>query len=533
MASSNTSALRDLIGGDSAIEKREADRRAEEQRKARLERAGRDFGYFCRTYLPHYFTSAPAEYQEILTEVESEEGLSLRNYERLKGFIKPKYHGYMRPVKKLSGIVDVEPREHGKTVRNSFAKPLWRLLTQKNRFVLIIGATAGAAEENVINIRSELEDNELLIADYGDQKPQKGKWADSRLELANGTCLQGKGAGSAMRGVRFRQYRPDLVILDDLMKDEAAESAAWRDKIYRWAKRVVFLLGKEAFVVFVNTIFHGDDIVNRLLSEIERGDLDDWAGFRFSCWLPDGETPLWPEHWSRDDLVAKKRKLGTSVFSTEMENEPLSDEDRVIHMEWIRAHWYRPEELPPLESMRRFAGIDPSTGAHDLMAIVSLGVDKSGIIWELDSWGKAVSETELVEALIYKNRMFRYDMIAWEDVSFQTIYKRYVMRLSAEKGVYLPIKGISPKGVNKERRIRKLSPLIENGLIRLRSDGSEELIDELYNFPKHTFDDLPDALAYAVMLAETGESGPMFFPGRAAGKVRKILGRRPGAGFMR
>ena len=528
------SALRDLIGGEDALKRRETEQQAEKEKARRLERARDDFGYFCRTYLPHYFTSSPAEYQDILTRVENEEGLSEANLRRLKGFIKPKYHGYMRPVKKLSGIVDVEPREHGKTVRNSFAKPLWRLLTGKNRFVLIIGATQGAAEDNIINIRSELEDNELLIADYGDQKTPKGKWADSRLELANGTCIQGKGAGSAMRGVRYRQYRPDLVILDDLMKDDAAESAAWRDKIFRWAKRVVFLLGKEAFVVFVNTIFHGDDIVNRLLAEIEDGTLDDWAGFRFSCWRPDGVTPLWPEHWSASDLLNKKKNLGTAVFSTEMENEPLSDEDRMIRIEWIRSHWYRPEELPRLDDMRRFAGIDPSAGSHDQMAIVSIGVDRSGIIWELDSWGKPCSETELVETLILKHRIFRYTLIAWENVAFQTVYQRYVMRLSAEKGVYLPIKGISPKGVNKETRIRKLSPLIENGLIRLRADGSEELIDQLWNFPKHTFDDQPDALAYAVTLAEGAEAGPMAFPGRTMSKVRSLLGgRRPGSGFMR
>lgn len=531
MAGKAASALSELLGGDAAARQADAQEaaRMEAARVERVKRAKADFGYFCSTYLPHYFTSEPAEYQRILNWIENEQAVSERNCERLKRFIKPAYHGTLRPIRRLAGMVDVEPREHGKTVRGSFAKPLWRLLTGQNRFILLIGATQAAANSNIIDIRTELEDNEALIADFGDQKSRGKKWTDDRLELVNGTCLQAKGAGAAMRGVRFRQYRPDLVVLDDLMKDEAAESPAWREKIHRWTKRVVFLLGKHAFILFVNTIFHGDDIVCRLLAEIERGDLDDWVGLRFSCWKPDG-SPLWPEHWSAGDLEAKRRNLGTAVFSTEMENEPLSDAERIIRIEWIRAHWYPPAACPPLESLRRFIGVDPSVGSHDQAGLVTIGVDARGLLWELDSWGRTVSETGLVEALSLKYLVFRPEAIGWEEVAFQTIYKRYVMRLAAEKGLYLPIHGVKTGGVAKEARIRRLSPLIENGILRLREKGAEELVDQLWNFPKHPFDDQPDALEIAVRVSEAGGIGPLAFPFRTPTRVQRILGgRRPGA----
>jgi len=517
------SALKQVLGSSPAeeIEKRRQEEKRAAERADRLDRAERDFGFFCKYYLPHYFTSEAAEYQEILTEIESTGGISERIYERLQSFVKEKYWKYFRPIKKISGMVDVEPREHGKTVRGSFAKPLWRLLFKKNRNILLIGSTAETASENIVNIKSELEDNERLIEDFGDMKG-RGKWTDTRLELENGTCVQSKGAGAAMRGIRFRQYRPDLVILDDIMKDDAAESANWRDKIYRWAKRVVFFLGKDAFILFVNTIFHSDDIVCRLLGEIEAGKLDDWVGFRFSCWKPDG-TPLWPENWPKEALETKKRKVGSNTFSTEMENEPLSDEERIIRIQWIHAHWYEPFERPQISDLRRYAGIDPSTGAHDLMGIVSVGVDKQGIIWELDSWGERCSETQLVATLILKHLLFRYELIAWEDVAFQKIYKNYVMKLSAEKGVYLPIQGVKPGGASKESRIRKLSPLIENGIIRIRKSGSEELVDQLWNFPKHTYDDIPDALEMAVSISESPSIGPMAFPARQGGGVVKRI----------
>ena len=71
--------------------------------------------------------------------------------------------------------------------------------------------------------------------------------------------------------------------------------------------------------------------------------------------------------------------------------------------------------------------------------------------------------------------------------------------------MYLPIKGIKPK-VSKELRIQKLSPLIENGLIRFRRN-QKLLIDQLIEFPKGAHDDLPDALEMAVSgLERAGET---------------------------
>ncbi len=506
----NGSALGELVG-DGARGKLEEQREARREKTARVTRvkkAAGDFGFFCRTYLPHYFYSQPAEYQRVLTDIEHKERLDWEHVRRLKQFVKPAYHKYFHPTARVRGMVDAEPREHGKTVRAAFAKPLWRALYKKNRNIIIIGASKSAAEENLINIRTELEDNELILEDFGDLRGKK--WTDARIELANDTCIQAKGAGSATRGTRYREHRPDLVILDDIMKDQAAESPAQRQKLYVWAKRVIFFLGKNAFIVLINTIFHNDDIVCRLLDEIEKGTLDGWVGIRFSCWRLDG-TPLWPEHWSAADLERKRADVGSAVFATEMENEPMSLADRIFRKEWFI--YYAPVERPPIGALRRFMAVDPTAGVHDQAGIVTIGAHPpSGIIYELDSVGKTVSETELVEILIIKYLLFRPELIGWEEVAFQTIYKRYVLQKSAEKGIYLPIIGVKTGGVSKESRVRRLSPLVENGILRFREQGSQDLVDQLYNFPKHQFDDLPDALWYAVEIAESGPSQPYAFP---------------------
>lgn len=489
-----------LVGGVQEVQ-------TERERNRRLERAKRDFGYFCSTYLADYFYTEPAEYQKLLYEVADTRSLSTDLAEKLKGYIREKYWPLIKPTKELAGSMFIEPREHGKTVRWSFAYPLWQVLSGKSRYVLLIGASQNAAQENLINIRTELEENDLLLEDFGDLHGDR--WSDARIELKNGTCIQAKGAGASMRGTRFRQYRPDLIVLDDILKDDAVDSPATRNKIHRWLKRVVFNLGKTAFIVWVNTIFHSDDPISRLLRELEAGSLKRWIAVRLSCFKPDG-TPLWPENWPQAVLEEKRQVLGSDVFSTEYENEPLSDEERIIKPEWIQAHIYVPAELPG--GLRYFAGVDPAAGKHDHTAIVSVGVDRAGVIWEVDSWAATCSEDETVTQLITKHKRFKYVLIAWEEVSFTNIYARYVMRMAAAENVYLPIKTVKAGTESKVLRVRSISPLIENGLIRFRDRGNRELIEELTSFPKGRFDDLPDALAYAVGIITRAAEVPQIAP---------------------
>jgi predicted phage terminase large subunit-like protein len=486
--------LSELVGDD----------RSSLEQKKRVDHARKDFGFFCQYYLPDYFFTDPADYQKILYDVADTRSLSEDTSNRLKPFINERYHCLLKPTEKLAGAMFVEPREHGKTVRWSFAYVLWSIVTGKNRYALLIGASGDAARENLINIKIELEENELLLNDFTDLKGNV--WRDDRIELKNDTCIQAKGSGASMRGTRFRQYRPDLIILDDVLKDDAVDSPSQRDKISRWLKRVVFNLGKTAFIIWVNTIFHSDDPISRLIAEVEAGTLKRWIAVRLSCLRPDG-SPLWPEYWSAEALEEKREQLGFDSFSTEWMNEPLSDEQRIIQRSWIKNHEYR--ELPPANELRYFNGVDPATGKHDRTAEIPIAVHrKTGIIYVLLPWAKVCSETATVRQLIITHRLYGYELIAWEDVVFSGIYGNYVQKMAAEENVYLPIKKLS-NTLSKDAKARFLSPLIENGVIRFPAEVAEDMINELVNFPKWKFDDQMDGLYYAVKVIPSGGGTPV------------------------
>lgn len=472
------------------------------ERDKRVEKASKDFFFFARTYFPHLCSHDFAEYQKVLIDIINTNKVKEKHVEQLKKYIHEKYHSLVETADTLYGIIDVEPRGHGKSTRMSLLYPLWRVLTGKSKFIVIFSSSEERASQILDDIKFELTNNELLVEDFGDQKGNI--WKSNFIHLKNGSAIASRGAGSSVRGLRFRQYRPDLVICDDIMKDDVARSKTQREKIYQWFKKVVLPLGKDIFIVVVNTIFHNDDLPSRLLKEVRDGSLKGWLGLRFSA-IVNG-SPIW-QYWSIEALQKKKLEMGSIAFSTEYMNEPLSDEDRLFREEWLEFD----REEPELSNLRIFIGVDPALGGGDYSAIVTIGVDREGIIHVIDTYADRVSPDTFMDRIIAKCLRYKPKRVAFEEVAFQQVMKDFLLKKAAQAGIYIPIKGVKPGRLSKEARISKLSPLVENKLIRFR-DNQTLLIEQLLSFPLGEHDDLCDALYYAVEVIQTLDTGPYAFP---------------------
>ncbi|QEK04693.1 hypothetical protein [Treponema phagedenis] len=464
------------------------------EKKERLQKAEHDFFYFCKTYLPHYFSSEPAPYHKILIDIANTHTLTNEHVENIKSLLKKEYHSLLIPTEKLKAVVDIEPRGFSKSTRWALAYPLWRLLFKKNNFVCIFCATQDMANRALQSIKDEIEGNEIIFEDFGAM--EGSIWKSDFLSFKNGTAIKSFGAGAAVRGVKFRQYRPDLIICDDILKDEAARTFSQRQKIYNWFLRAVMPLGQDTFTIIINTIFHSDDLPSRLLKRIENGELENWIGLRFAAFTPQGDS-LWSSYWTSEKLETKKKEIGSAAFSTEYMNEPLSDEERVFKPEWFTRFSH-----VDISSLKVYMGVDPSAGKHDEFAIFTLGIASDGTIYALNEWAECCSVGTAVNKLIEKYLIYKPILIGFEEVGFQSIYKKYIMEKASKKGVYLPIKGCSTKGIGKER-ILSLSPFIENGMLKFK-ENMNKTIDQLTMYPKSEFDDLQDALYYAWEISQIG-----------------------------
>ena len=266
----------------------------------RVERAKNDFEFFCRTYLSRYFSCEMAEYQKILVKIAQDRKLTEDLLEELLPFVPEEFRGTLHKMDPLVGVANVEPRGHGKSTRWTFAFPLWLVLTGRSRFCVITGADKTSAVAQMSAMKMELELNDLLIQDFGDQKGKE--WQAANILLKNGARIRAYGKGGSIRGFKNREARPDYIIVDDVYKDDEAESYTSREKAKNWFKRTILPLGEPGtFIVMVNTITHDDDLISSTLKEITEGKMAEWIGIRLSAELGEGR-PLWPQRYSWDYL---------------------------------------------------------------------------------------------------------------------------------------------------------------------------------------------------------------------------------------
>ncbi len=482
-----------------ALEKVDID--IDTKKSERVKKAENDFWFFCSYYLSHKFFSEPAPYQKLLIELFNTRNATLELVEKLKDWTEPETWKYLIPKKNIKGIINIEPRGHGKTTRAE-AFLLWNALFKKHKNIMVITASQEAGNEIVENIKLEIDENERILEDFGDVKGSI--WREDRIKLSNGVNISARGILGRLRGSRKGATRPDLILCDDVLKDEAAESATIRKKIYNRFKRAVMpMADRDAFIIFTNTIIHHDDLPSRLLNEYEENKHKDWFAVFFATPFEDKDgnwRPLWESYWDLERLKKKEEQIGSTAFAQEYRNRPRSEEDVIFKSEWFR--FYNIEDIWN-KKLEIIMGVDPATGKKngDYSAIVTVGKDwNTGLYYVLDAYGERISDLKFIKKLIEKYEFYRPKKIIFEAQVFQELYKNTVMREASKQGVHLPIKPVK-SNAPKEIRIKSLEPLIENGLI-LFKENQKLLLEQLEEFPKGAHDDLPDALAYAVKYFE-------------------------------
>ena len=124
--------------------------------------------------------------------------------------------------KRAGRLAIAAPRDHAKSTIVSLAFVLWCVLYGKEKFVLLASATQDQAMLLLRTIKSELQRNPLLLADFPEictpeHAPRRPKpWRKDRITLPNGAMIAAHGAGRGVRGAKNVNERPGLIIADDI-----------------------------------------------------------------------------------------------------------------------------------------------------------------------------------------------------------------------------------------------------------------------------------------------------------------------------
>lgn len=288
---------------------------------------------------------------------------------------------WVRPEPTHDAIV--LPRGGAKSTWMFLINPLWAMAHGHREFPLFVSYNGEQAEIQLSNLRAELAENELLLADFPELKPKRGS-NTKRTVLTNGASFAARGLFSTSNGLRMSTNRPDLIIGDDLEPGPERHSPDMKQKIETALTSSIMPMGTRHTAVqltgtttMVGCLMH--DVVRAARGESVAA----WVaahGFTpryYPAILDEGtaaERSLWPQRWSLEWL-RQLRGGDPQDYALNYANRP----------ELSGAHGYwRPELIrydPHQEITRRVLFVDPAMTdgpKSDLTAIVLAGLSRDG-----------------------------------------------------------------------------------------------------------------------------------------------------------
>lgn len=223
--------------------------------------------YFCQHFLQDTFRVKPDNAARELAPVHFEIWNTLEDM-----FLKDSFD-------KLELVM---PRGSSKTTTCDFALTVWTHCYGLSAYTLLCGKTEQDAVEFVRNVRTALEDNAYIQSVFGKLINTHNKRLicnSLELELTNSTKIQAISSTSSMRGKKFGNHRPSLIIADDYQGKSDILTQEARDRKYStWVEdcqyagdTAVYRDGKKIkaatkFVV-LGTLMHRDCFMSRLLKD--------------------------------------------------------------------------------------------------------------------------------------------------------------------------------------------------------------------------------------------------------------------------
>lgn len=219
-----------------------------------------------------------------------------------------------------------------------------------SRTVLYIGANETKAKQSVSWLKHQVESNHLWAQAFGLKKSRP--WSDEQICILHGieqhpVNVLAFGITGGFRGINLDDYRPDLIILDDVISDENAANETQREKIINLALGAVkYSLARrtevpDAKLVILNTPLDFAD-----LSEMAKKD-PQFVSASFGCWTEETkdlaieeQESSWPAAFPSEELRAEKRasiaRNKYSIFAREKECNLIVPEDHVFRPEWLQ-----------------------------------------------------------------------------------------------------------------------------------------------------------------------------------------------------
>jgi len=218
-------------------------------------------------------------------------------------------------------------RELAKSAR-SMMEVLYLALTRQVNNVLLISNSQDNAERLLMPLMINLESNQRIIADYGNQQ-KPGSWEIGEFTTTGGVAFRALGAGQSPRGTRNEAARPDFILVDDIDTDEETRNPERIQKKWEWIEQALIptvSVSGNYRILFNGNIIARDCCITRA---IQKADCVDVINIRDK----NGKS-TWPEKNSEPDIDKILSLISEASSQKEYFNNPVNTGDVFKEMTW-------------------------------------------------------------------------------------------------------------------------------------------------------------------------------------------------------
>jgi predicted phage terminase large subunit-like protein len=294
------------------------------------------------------------------------------------------------------------PRNSAKSTGFTHVFILATLLFGEDDYVILVGNSEEMAIGHLHDISAEMHENEALRKDFGIHSFEVDQKTDVVVRLTDGRRFRivARGAGQAIRGMKWNNKRPSLILFDDIEDDESVSNPETRRKFRHWFYRACKQALRDGGRIRGHgTILHEDSLLNRLMKSPL------WETRRWSAHagFDDFSNLLWPEKFPEARLRAIRQEFidqgDGPGYSQEYLNDPFDNQDQYIRGDDLISMAEADHEEPT----HRFAGVDfaISQATHaDRTSITVGGKTVGNLLFIVDQRDGRWSADQIIEAML-------------------------------------------------------------------------------------------------------------------------------------
>jgi hypothetical protein len=392
--------------------------------------------------------------------------------------------------------------------------------------MLLVGETDDKAREFGQVIRNHYERNGLIIQLFGKLTPNRysnARWSTKQMDLSSRQDRVAREANINITSIDAAKVggHYDMACLDDIVTDRQITSEDMIAKGVRLYEGLQPIMDPPLSIIWINgTRWHDADVYGKLIDDghvkvlLERAE-------RTKDEIAAGKGPLWfPSRLTQSYLDGKKLTMTPWLYSSQYNNSVIDQSDAVFKKEY-----FGPETVFDLDegfesdlhkwewlrSLTRVTTIDPAISKKKQACnavVLTCGWDAHGVCWLLDMFReKGVKPRDLLNEIFRQNRVWSPSSVGMESHGFQAIYSYNAMEMAADLNEYPPFVELPAKLRDKDTRILGFEPICRQSRFRWQKKH-KAIIDEFKRFPRGTYRDGIDALAYQLDLGFRGDALP-------------------------